>query len=164
MPLAAALLLVVMTPQDAAPAPPPQAAAATELKAAGPAAAAIAAGQAAFKKRRFRAAQADFEKAVAADPQSAAAASTWATPTTSSASPRAGMNENKEKAKELFAKAYTLDPAFVGRPARDWRGLGAKPPAKGGPFVPAKIRLERTGRPCGDPVESNRPAPSEAPP
>ena len=69
MPLAAALLLVVMTPQDAPPPPPPEAIAATEMKAEGPADAAIAAGQAAFRKRRFRAAQADFEKAVAADPR-----------------------------------------------------------------------------------------------
>jgi tetratricopeptide (TPR) repeat protein len=72
MPLAAALLLVVMTPQDAPSAPKQEAAPAAEATAAAPSA--IAAGQAAFKKRRFKAAQADFEKALAADPQSAAAA------------------------------------------------------------------------------------------
>ncbi len=120
MPLAAALLLVVMTPQDAPPAPPPQAVTATEMKADGPAAAAISAGQAAFKKRRFRAAQADFEKAVAADPQSAAAAFYLGYTFYKLGEPSRRMNENKEKAKELFAKAYTLDPAFSpdwGRPA-----------------------------------------------
>ena len=118
MPLAAALLLVVMTPQ--APPPPPQAVRATEMKAEGPAAAAIAAGQAAFKKRRFRAAQADFEKALAADPQSAAAAFYLGYTFYKLGEPSRRMNANKEKARELFAKAYTLDPAFApdwGRPA-----------------------------------------------
>ncbi len=115
MPLAAVLLLAVMTPQDA-PAPPPQAVAATEMKAAGPADAAIAAGQTAFRKRRFRAAQADFEKAVAADPQSAAAAYYLGYTYYKLGEPTRRMNESKEKAKDLFAKAYTLDPAF----APDW--------------------------------------------
>ena len=115
MPLAAALLLVVMTPQDAPPPVPPQVAA-TEIKAEGPAAAAIAAGQADFKKRRFRAAQADFEKAVTADPQSAAAAFYLGYTHYKLGEPSRRMNENKEKAKELFAKAYTLDPAF----SPDW--------------------------------------------
>jgi tetratricopeptide (TPR) repeat protein len=115
MPLAAALLLVVMAPQDAPPPVPPQVAA-TEIKAEGPAAAAIAAGQADFKKRRFRAAQADFEKAVTADPQSAAAAFYLGYTHYKLGEPSRRMNENKEKAKELFAKAYTLDPAF----SPDW--------------------------------------------
>ena len=111
MPLAAALLLVVMTPQDAPPPAPPQGAA-TETKAEGPAAAAIAAGQADFKKRRFRAAQADFEKAFAADPQSAAAAFYLGYTHYKLGEPSRRMNENKERARELFAKAFTLDPAF----------------------------------------------------
>ena len=115
MPLAAALLLVVMTPQDAPPPAPPQAAV-TEMKAEGPAAAAIAAGQTDFKKRRFRAAQADFEKAVAADPQSAAAAFYLGYTHYKLGEPSRRMNEHKEQARELFAKAFTLDPAF--RP--DW--------------------------------------------
>jgi tetratricopeptide (TPR) repeat protein len=122
MPLAAALLLVVMTPQDAPPPAPPQVAA-TEIKAEGPAAAAIAAGQADFKKRRFRAAQADFEKAVEADPQSAAAAFYLGYTFYKLGEPSRRMNDNKEQAKELFAKAFTLDPAF--RP--DW---GKPAPAK----------------------------------
>jgi tetratricopeptide (TPR) repeat protein len=116
MPLAAALLLVVMTPQDAPPPAPPQVAA-TEIKAEEPAAAAaIATGQAAFKKRRFRAAQADFEKAVAADPQSAAAAFYLGYTHYKIGEPSRRMNEHKEQARELFAKAFTLDPGF--RP--DW--------------------------------------------
>ena len=112
--LAAALLLVVMTPQDA-PQPPPQA---------GPAAASIAAGQSAFKKRRFRAAQADFEKAVAADPQSAAAAFYLGYTHYKLGEPSRRMNQQKEQARELFAKAYTLDPTF--RP--DWGRPAPAPP------------------------------------
>ena len=120
MPFAAALLLVVMAPQDAPPAPP-QAVASTEMaQADGPAAAAIAAGQTAFRKRRFRAAQVDFEKAVAADPQSAAATFYLGYTHYKLGEPSGRMNQNKEQARELFAKAYTLDPAFRpdwGRPA-----------------------------------------------
>ena len=73
---------------------------------------AIAAGQADFKKRRFRAAQADFEKALAADPQSAAAAFYLGYTFYKLGEPSRRMNENKERARELFAKAFTLDPAF----------------------------------------------------
>ena len=111
MPLAAALLLVVMTPQDAPPPAPPQVAA-TEINAEGPAAGAIAAGQADFKKRRFRAAQADFEKAAAADPQSAAAAFYLGYTHYKLGEPSRRVNEHKEQARELFAKAFTLDPGF----------------------------------------------------
>jgi len=124
MPLAAALLLVVMAPQDAPPAPP-QAVASTEtMQADGPAAAAIAAGQTAFRKRRFRAAQADFEKAVAADPQSAAAAFYLGYTHYKLGEPSRRLNANKEQARDLFAKAYTLDPAF--RP--DWGRPAPAPP------------------------------------
>jgi tetratricopeptide (TPR) repeat protein len=120
MPLAAALLLIVMTPQEAPPAPPPEAVTSTEMKAESPATAAITAGQAAFKKRRFRAAQADFEKAMSADPQSAAAAFYLGYTFYKLGEPSRRMNENKEKARELFAKAFGLDPAFQpdwGKPA-----------------------------------------------
>jgi tetratricopeptide (TPR) repeat protein len=124
MPLAAALLLVVMTPQDA-PQASPQAVASTEIaQAGGPAAAAIAAGQTAFRKRRFRAAQAAFEKAVAADPQSAAAAFYLGYTHYKLGEPSRRLNANKEQARDLFAKAYTLDPAF--RP--DWRRPAPAPP------------------------------------
>jgi tetratricopeptide (TPR) repeat protein len=117
MPLAAALLLVVMTPQDAPPAPKQRAAPAAEATADAPSA--IAAGQAAFKKRHFKAAQADFEKALAADPQSAAAAFYLGYTHYKMGEPSRRMNEHKEQAKELFAKAFALDPAFTpdwGRP------------------------------------------------
>jgi tetratricopeptide (TPR) repeat protein len=121
MPLAAALLLVVMTPQDAPPAPKQRAAPAAEATADAPSA--IAAGQAAFKKRHFKAAQADFEKALAADPQSAAAAFYLGYTHYKIGEPSRRMNGHKEQAKELFAKAFALDPAFT----PDW-GRGAPPP------------------------------------
>jgi tetratricopeptide (TPR) repeat protein len=129
MPLAAALLLIVMTPQDAppaaaAPAHKPRAAAAAATAPAD-APSAIAAGQAAFKKRHFKAAQADFEKALAADPQSAAAAFYLGYTHYKMGEPSRRMNEHKEQAKELFAKAFSLDPTFT----PDW-GRGAPAPAK----------------------------------
>ena len=119
MPLAAALLLVVMTPQDAPPAPKQRAAA----EATADAPSAIAAGQAAFKKRHVKAAQADFEKALAADPQSAAAAFYLGYTHYMIGEPSRRMNEHKEQAKELFAKAFALDPAFT----PDW-GRSTPPP------------------------------------
>ena len=70
------------------------------------------AGIAAFKKRRFAAARAEFEKAEAADPQSAAAAYYLGYTYYKMGEPSRRMNANKEKAKELFAKAYSLDPTF----------------------------------------------------
>jgi len=112
MPLATAVLLVVLTPQDPAPVAPPQAVASAEMPAPGPAAAPIAAGQAAFRKRRFRAAQAEFEKAVAADTGSAAAAYYLGYTYYKIGEPSRRVNENKEKARELFAKAFSLDPGF----------------------------------------------------
>jgi len=93
-------------PVKAATAPPPTA------SAAGPAAGYIDAGIAAFKKRRFAAARSDFEKAEAADPQSAAAAFYLGYTYYKIGEPAKRMNANKEKAKELFARAFALDPAF----------------------------------------------------
>jgi len=119
MPLAAALLLVAFSPQDP-PQAPPAAVASSELKGTGPAAEAITAGQAAFKKRRFKSAQADFEKAMAADPQSAAAAFYLGYTHYKLGEPSRRLNPHKEQAKELFAKAFALDPTFTpdwGRPA-----------------------------------------------
>jgi len=121
MPLAAALLLVVMTPQDAPPATKHRAATSAEATADAPSA--IAAGQAAFKKRHFKAAQADFEKALAADPQSAAAAFYLGYTHYKMGEPSRRMNEHKEQAKELFAKAFSLDPTFT----PDW-GRSQPPP------------------------------------
>ncbi len=119
--LATVLLSAMFTPQ--AP-PPPTAAAAPKTAPAtpvaatataapsGPAAPHIDAGIAAFKKRRLAAAKAEFEKALAADPQSAAAAYYLGYTYYKIGEPSKRMNADKEKAKELFAKAFSLDPAF----------------------------------------------------
>ncbi len=71
------------------------------------------AGIAAFKKRHFAKAKAEFEKAESADPQSAAAAYYLGYTYYKIGEPSKRMNANKEKAKELFAKAFSLDPAFT---------------------------------------------------
>jgi tetratricopeptide (TPR) repeat protein len=113
--LAAALLLVALSPQDpatATPTAPPPAVAASSA-ASGSAEDAIAAGKTAFKKRRFRAAQADFEKALAADPQNAAATFYLGYTHYKMGEPSRRMNDHKAQAKELFAKAFALDPTFT---------------------------------------------------
>jgi tetratricopeptide (TPR) repeat protein len=122
--LATVVLSAALAPQAPPPASPPAAAPAasavdhpaTPPPAAGVADPHLAAGIAAFKKRRFAAARAEFEKAEAADPQSAAAAYYLGYTFYKIGEPSKRMNANKEKAKELFAKAFSLDPAF--RP--DW--------------------------------------------
>lgn len=115
--LATVLLSAALAPQEPAPAavpPDPPAAVATEAPAAAKSAAEphLDAGIAAFKKRRFTAARAEFEKAVEADPGSAAAAYYLGYTHYKLGEPSRRMNENKEKARELFAKAFTLDPTF----------------------------------------------------
>ena len=119
--LATVLLSAALAPQAPPPAAPPQEppAVTAPAPAAPPAAAAsgaadpyLAAGIAAFKKRRFAAARAEFEKAEAADPQSAAAAYYLGYTFYKIGEPSRRMNANKERAKELFAKAFSLDPAF----------------------------------------------------
>jgi tetratricopeptide (TPR) repeat protein len=122
--LATVLLSAAIAPQ--APAAPPvttapgasQSAAASPVVPpdsaafAGPSAPFLEAGIAAFKKRRFAAAREAFERAEAADPQSAAAAYYLGYTCYKIGEPSKRMNPDKEKAKELFAKAFSLDPAF----------------------------------------------------
>lgn len=116
--LLSALLLsaVVATQEPKAPAPAgPQVLAVTPSAAPGPATVddgAIAAGLQAFRARRFKVAQAAFERAVASEPQSAAAAYYLGYTYYKLGEPSRRMNANKEKARELFAKAFSLDPAF----------------------------------------------------
>lgn len=124
--LATVVLSAALAPQAPAPAPLPAVAPPVSavdqptppLPAAAPGATDphLAAGIAAFKKRHFAAARAEFEKAETADPQSAAAAYYLGYTFYKMGEPAKRMNANKEKAKELFAKAFGLDPAF--RP--DW--------------------------------------------
>jgi tetratricopeptide (TPR) repeat protein len=115
--LSAALAPQAPPPAATAPEPPPEAAPAAPVPSpatpsAGPAAPYLDAGIAAFKKRRFAAARAEFEKAETADPQSAAAAYYLGYTYYKIGEPSRRMNADKEKAKELFAKAFSLDPAF----------------------------------------------------
>lgn len=73
----------------------------------------IQAGLKAFIRGRFSRAQGEFEKAYDADPQSAAAAFYLGYACYKLGEPTRRMNPEKQRAKELFAKAYELDPAFV---------------------------------------------------
>jgi Tfp pilus assembly protein PilF len=114
--LLAVALSLTLVPQ--APAKAPAAAplavtpAAPAAAPASPADGAIGSGLVAFRKRHFAAARTEFEKAVAADPQSAAAAFYLGYTYYKIGEPSHRLNANKEKAKELFAKAFTLDPSF----------------------------------------------------
>lgn len=119
MMLAALLLSAVLAPQAApaeqAPAAPAMAvtpAPAAPAAASGAAEPALAAGIAAFRKKRFAAARDAFEKAAAADPQSAAAAYYLGYAYYKLGEPSRRMDTNKQKSRELFAKAFGLDPAF----------------------------------------------------
>jgi Tfp pilus assembly protein PilF len=120
--LATVLLSAALAPQAPPPvAPPAQEPSASPLAVrsadvppapSGAATAHIDAGLAAFKKRRFAAARSEFEKAVAADPQSAAAVFYLGYTFYKLGEPSRHMNADKERARELFAKAFSLDPAF----------------------------------------------------
>ena len=120
--LLSAALIPQATPAASAEEAPPQAAPATEAAPETPGAPApslgavgphIDAGLAAFRRRRLAAARAEFEQAVAADPQSAAAAFYLGYTLYKLGEPSHRMNERKERAKELFAKAFSLDPTFT---------------------------------------------------
>jgi Tfp pilus assembly protein PilF len=73
---------------------------------------AIEAGLAAFKRKRFTQAEAEFGRAVAADPGSAAAHFYLGYTHYKMGEPSRRMNAHKETARQEFAKAYELDPAF----------------------------------------------------
>jgi tetratricopeptide (TPR) repeat protein len=107
------LALATQAPAGAPAAPPPTMPKAPAMAPAqGPAAPHIAAGLAAFKRHRFSAARDEFEKAVAAEPESAAANFYLGYTYYKLGEPSRRMNADKEKAKELFAKAFGIDPAF----------------------------------------------------
>jgi tetratricopeptide (TPR) repeat protein len=73
----------------------------------------IDAGLKVFIRGRFSRAREEFEKAYDADPQSAAAAFYLAYACYKLGEPSRRMDPDKQRAKELFATAYGLDPAFV---------------------------------------------------
>jgi tetratricopeptide (TPR) repeat protein len=134
MMISAMLLMAILgpTPQDAPAAarPPkrarkaakPAATAAAEADSAAATAAAapsggsasdeIHAGLTAFGKRRFSDARAAFERAVAADPQSAAAHYYLGYTIYKIAEPKRHDSPGKKEAAAEFAKAYELDPGF----------------------------------------------------
>jgi tetratricopeptide (TPR) repeat protein len=124
MRLPATLLALALLPaagalaQEPQPTPAPQeqpAPAQEPVVAAAPAGDAqthIDAGLAAFRKRRFAAARQHFEQAVAADPGSAAANFYLGYTIYKIAEPKRPFHPDKQKAAELFAKAYELDPQF----------------------------------------------------
>lgn len=74
--------------------------------------AAISAGLKAFRRRNFRQAEIQFRTAVDADPQNAAATFYLAYTYYKIAEPKRPFHPDKQKAAQLFAKAYELDPKF----------------------------------------------------
>jgi TPR repeat protein len=73
----------------------------------------IDAGLKVFIRGRFSQARAEFEKAYEADPQNPAAAFYLGYACYKIGEPSRRMDADKQRAKELFAKAYSLDPAFM---------------------------------------------------
>jgi tetratricopeptide (TPR) repeat protein len=78
----------------------------------GSASEAIDRGLSAFNRRRYAAAEEAFRDAVAADPNSAAAAFYLGYTLYKRAEPTRRLTPGKEEAKALFAKAFELDPGF----------------------------------------------------
>jgi TolA-binding protein len=124
--LASTLLLAALTlTQDVPPAAPPaiepvgaEPVAATPEPApadSSTAATAIAAGLKAYKHRQFAQAETQFQKAVDADPNSAAAAY-YLGYTVYKRVEKRPFHPDKARAARLFSQAFTLDPSF--RP--DW--------------------------------------------
>ena len=74
--------------------------------------AALDAGFAAFKRHRFAQAEVDFRKAMDADPGSAGPYFYLGYTYYKMAERKRPFHPDKQKAKDLFAKAYELDPAF----------------------------------------------------
>jgi tetratricopeptide (TPR) repeat protein len=135
--LSAMLLSTLLGPT--AQEPPAAPAAAPAAQSAGSVDSHIDAGLAAFKKKRFRQAEIEFRQAVDADPNSAAA--TWYLGYTyyKMAEPKRPFHPDKQKAADLFAKAYQLDPQFRpawspssgGRRSQKARPAEAKPATQG---------------------------------
>lgn len=73
---------------------------------------AIADGLKAFRRRRFKAAETHFRRAVAADPQSAAAHFYLGYTIYKIAEPRRANSPGKQEAAQHFARAYEIDPGF----------------------------------------------------
>jgi Tfp pilus assembly protein PilF len=74
--------------------------------------ASLEAGLAAFKKRHFNEAEVDFRKALDADPTSAAPYFYLGYTYYKLCEKKRPFHPDKQKAKDMFAKAYAIDPAF----------------------------------------------------
>lgn len=98
-------------PQEA-PATPAVAEEALPATDASAAEAAIDTGLTAFRKRRYTRAQEAFQKAVDADPASAAAHFYLGYATYKLCEPKRPFHPDKQKAAAEFARAYELDPSF----------------------------------------------------
>jgi Tfp pilus assembly protein PilF len=98
----------------------PAASPASSASSAGSASDEIQAGLEAFRRRRFTQARAAFERAVASDPQSAAAHFYLGYTIYKIAEPKRHDSPGKKEAAEHFARAYELDPNF--KPAWGSRG------------------------------------------
>jgi tetratricopeptide (TPR) repeat protein len=124
MALPAMLLLATLAAPQEAPPAPAAAPAERPARAARPAATSsgdpLEAGLAAFHRRRFTQARAEFERAVEADPQSAAAHYYLGYTIYKIAEPKRRNDPGKQEAAQHFAKAFELDPAF--KPAWGPRG------------------------------------------
>ena len=107
--ISAMVLTALLAP---APQDPPATAPATAAPSGASASEEIQAGLNAFAKHRLSAARAAFERAVAADPNSAAAHYYLGYTIYKIAEPKRPFHPDKQKAAELFAKAYQLDPTF----------------------------------------------------
>jgi Tfp pilus assembly protein PilF len=73
----------------------------------------VATGLELFRKRRFRQAVTEFEKAVAAEPESAAAHFYLGYSLYKIAEPTRRLTPDKQRAAEEFARCYSIDPAFT---------------------------------------------------
>jgi Tfp pilus assembly protein PilF len=104
--LPALFLVLLAAPQEAVTS--------SDVPAANPSAAqsSIDAGLVLFKKHRFTQAEAEFEKAVDADPSSAAAHFYLGYAIYKIAEPKRPFHPDKQKAAAQFAKAYDIDPQF----------------------------------------------------
>lgn len=111
--LSSLVLAAVLLPQVPDAPPAEGAVQSAELPAVDSAAqGAIDRGLAAFKKRRFAAAEKDFQQAVAAAPSSAGPYFYLGYTYYKLAERKRPFHPDKEKAREMFAKAYSIDPAF----------------------------------------------------
>ncbi len=130
MMLPVVLLSVALMPQDApAPAKPPEPLKTTDVAPAGMGAtqASIEAGLAAFKKHRFGKAEIEFRRALETEPQSAAANFYLGYTYYKIGEKKGRNNADKQKAKELFTKAFELDPRFQpvwGQKKKELQGRG----------------------------------------